>query len=165
MHTSSICDTKPAISLKRSSLEPNLVKGVYRNSCTAYQLVTSLATGGNIFLNGYLAQFLSERDEIWQCYGSGQSKLIPKFRKLWSGGPVTPCSNMHQFFTDALVKWFSDNFRMFADSFSVLSISTALSKDYVQAFCTSAPHCAVVTASRGGSLRQHGLLVLCGYDR
>jgi len=29
---------------------------------------------------------------------------------------------MHQSFTDALVKWFYDNFFMCADSFSVLSI-------------------------------------------
>jgi len=28
---SGICDTKPAISLKRSSLEPNLLQSVYRN--------------------------------------------------------------------------------------------------------------------------------------
>jgi len=33
-----------------------------------------------------------------------------------------PCGDMHQSFTDTLVKWLFDNFRMFADSFSVLSI-------------------------------------------
>jgi len=32
---------------------------------------------------------------------------------------------MHQSFTDAFVKWFFDNFPLFADSFSVLSIHFA----------------------------------------
>ena len=35
---------KPAISLTRSSLEPKLLQSVYRNSCTAYRLVTNLMT-------------------------------------------------------------------------------------------------------------------------
>jgi len=35
-----ICDTKPAIVLKRSGLELKLLQSVYRNSCTAYRLVT-----------------------------------------------------------------------------------------------------------------------------
>jgi len=42
MYQSGICDTKPAMSRKRSSLEPKLLQSVYRNSCTAYQLVTNL---------------------------------------------------------------------------------------------------------------------------
>jgi len=42
MCKSGICDTKPTISLERSSLEPKLLHSVYRNSCTAYQLVTNL---------------------------------------------------------------------------------------------------------------------------
>jgi len=33
MCKSGICDTKPAISLKRSSLRPNLLQSVYKNSC------------------------------------------------------------------------------------------------------------------------------------
>jgi len=41
MYKSGICDTKPAISLKRSSLEPKLLPSVYR---TCYRLVTNLAT-------------------------------------------------------------------------------------------------------------------------
>ena len=48
--------------------------------------------------------------------------VFPEFRELWSGGPVIPCSDMHQSFTDALVKWFFDNFPTFADSFRVVSI-------------------------------------------
>jgi len=58
----------------------------------------------------------------------------PEFRELtpmWSGvkdyrsyfgSPVIPCGDMHQSFTDALAKWFFDNFPMFADSLSVLSV-------------------------------------------
>jgi len=37
MYKSDMCDTKPAISLKRSILEPDLLQSVYRNSCTAYR--------------------------------------------------------------------------------------------------------------------------------
>jgi len=42
--------------------------------------------------------------------GSGQSKFIPEFCELWSGGPRIQCSNMCQSFTDRLVKWFFDKF-------------------------------------------------------
>jgi len=35
---------------------------------------------------------------------------------------MVPCSDMHQSFTDALVKWFFDNLPMFADSFSVVFV-------------------------------------------
>jgi len=44
MYKSGICDTKPAISLTRSILEPKLLQNVHRNSCTAYRLVTNLET-------------------------------------------------------------------------------------------------------------------------
>jgi len=44
MQKGGICDTKPAISLKQSSLEPNLLQSVYRYSCMAYRLVTNLLT-------------------------------------------------------------------------------------------------------------------------
>jgi len=33
---------KPALSLKRSGLEPKLLQSVYRNSCTAYWFATDL---------------------------------------------------------------------------------------------------------------------------
>ena len=48
--------------------------------------------------------------------------LFPEFDELRSSGHVIPCGDMHQSFTHALVKWFFDNFLMFADSFSILSI-------------------------------------------
>ena len=35
-----------------------------------------------MFDSGYLAHFLSERDENWQGYGSGQSTLTPRI--LWT---------------------------------------------------------------------------------
>ena len=65
----------PAISLEQSSLEPKLLHTVYRNSCTAYRLVTNLVTyrvdfgllfrGTKFFHSGYLTHFLSERNETW----------------------------------------------------------------------------------------------------
>jgi len=47
--------------------------------------------------NGYLAHFLSEDDEIWQCWGLANQNLFPfpEFRELWSGGPIIPCGDMH----------------------------------------------------------------------
>jgi len=51
--------------------------------------------------------------------GLSNRKLFPEFRELRFGGPVIPCGDMHQSFTDTLVKWF---FNTFADSLSVLSI-------------------------------------------
>jgi len=48
--------------------------------------------------------------------------LFPEFRELWSRGPVIPCGDMRQSFPNTFVKWFFDNFSMFAESFSVLSI-------------------------------------------
>jgi len=42
MYKSGIGGIKPAISLKRSGLEPKLLQSVYRNTCTAYRLVTNL---------------------------------------------------------------------------------------------------------------------------
>jgi len=35
---------------------------------------------------------------------------------------VTPCGDMRQSFTDALVNWFFDNFPVFAGSFVLVSI-------------------------------------------
>jgi len=48
MYKSGICDTKPAISLKRSGLDPKLLESVHRNTCTdiMYRLVTNLVTYG-----------------------------------------------------------------------------------------------------------------------
>jgi len=66
---------------------------------------------------------------------------------------MIPHGDMHQFFADALVKWFFDNFPMFADSFDVVSIhcvARGLGASFLYHKCP---------ASRGGFLRQHGLLV------
>jgi len=41
----------------------------------------------NVFRNGYLAHFLSERDEIWQLKGLANQNLFLHFRELWSGVP------------------------------------------------------------------------------
>jgi len=52
---------------------------------------------------------------------------------------------MHQSFTDTLVKWLIDNFPMFADSFSVLSVQ-CVARGLAASFLykTSVPHRAVV---------------------
>jgi len=82
MYNSGICDTKPAISLKQSSLEPKLLWSVCKNSCTTYRLVINQVTsnelwptffsqGSKIFPQG-ISSLLSECDKTWQCLGSGQ---------------------------------------------------------------------------------------------
>jgi len=43
-----------------------------------------------MFDSEYLALFLSERNEIRSCWGSGQSKRIPRISWTLSGGPVIP---------------------------------------------------------------------------
>jgi len=68
---------------------------------------------------------------------------------------VTPCDDTHQFFTGIFVKWFFKHFVMFADSFSALSIhfdATGLGASFLH-------KCHV---SRGGPLRQHGLVFFAG---
>jgi len=109
--------------------------------------------GAKFFHNGYLAHFLLERDKIWQRLGLANRNLFPEFPELRSGDPVAQCGEMHQSFTGTLIKWFFDNFHMFADSFSVLSI-------YYVARGLGASFLYKSLASRSGSLRQHGLLVL-----
>jgi len=66
-----------------------------------------LFRGAKSFHNGYIAHLLSESDEIWQRWGSGQSKVISQISWTLLRDPVIPCGDMHQSFTDALVKCFS----------------------------------------------------------
>jgi len=65
MYKSGICSTKPAISLKRSNLEPNLLQSVCRNSCTA----------------------------CWY-WGPGNWQVFPEFCELWLGGLAHSCDTM-----------------------------------------------------------------------
>jgi len=107
MYKSGICDTKPAVSLK-----PKFVQSVYRNSCTAYRLVTLCELWptfpeSKIFPQGISPHFLSEHDEIWQHWGLANDNLFPKIRECWTGDPVTKCGDMRQSFTNAFVKWYS----------------------------------------------------------
>jgi len=44
--------------------------------------------------------------------------LFPEFRELWSWGPGIPCGELHW----CTCKVFFDNFSVFSDSFSVVSI-------------------------------------------
>jgi len=66
---------------------------------------------------------------------------------------VISCGDIHQSFTDVLVKWFFNNFSMFANSFSVLSIHCVV-RGLGASFLYKYP------ASRGSSLRQHGFRVI-----
>ena len=68
----------------------------------------------------YRTFFVEARQNLAEI--GGLPMETQSFRALWSGGPVIPCGDMRQSFTDALIKWFLDNFPMFTDSFSVLSI-------------------------------------------
>jgi len=80
--------------------------------------------------------------------------LFPDFRELfWSVGPVISCGDIHQSFSNTLVKWFFDNFPMFANSFSVLSIHR-VARGLGASFLYKCP------ASRGGSPGQHGFVVM-----
>ena len=66
-----------------------------------------------------------------------------KFPNFVNFGPAGSRDSMHQSFTDALVKWLFRQLPMFADSFRLVSVH-CVAEDYVQAFCTSVPHRAVV---------------------
>ena len=75
--------------------------------------------GAIVFHNGYLAQFLSEHNEV--VWGLVNENLFAEFREF-GRFPVMPCGDTHQSFIDTTVMWFFDNFPVFADGFSVLSI-------------------------------------------
>jgi len=145
MYKSGICDTKPPISLKRSSLEPKLLQSVYRNSCTAYRLVTNLVTqgelwptfpGSKIFPQRISRTFCRSVTKFGHVRGLANGNLFPEFRWILVRGPVIPCGDMHQSFTGALVKWLlttSPRLPIVLDLF----LFTRLPE--VQAFCTSVP--------------------------
>ena len=114
-----ICDTKPAIALKRSGLELKLLQSVYRNMCTAYRLVTIwwprvnfglLFREANFSTTDISQTFCRSVTKFGRFRGLANRNLFPKFPEFWSSGPTIPCIDMHQSFTDALVKWFFDNF-------------------------------------------------------
>jgi len=161
---------QPAISLKPSGLESQSF--VYRVSIEtrvrhisigdkSVDLGWTLAYffGDEIFSTTDISHtFLSERDEIWQCYkllwGLANQNLFPEFREVWSWGSVW-CINMRRH--ASVLHWYTckvvfDNFHMFADSFSVLFIHCVV-RGLGASFLYKCP------ASRGGSLRQHGILV------
>jgi len=77
--------------------EPKLLQSVYRNSYTAYRLVTNLLTygklwptfpGAKFFHKGYLAHFCRSATKFGRIRGLANRNLFPEFRELWSGGPV-----------------------------------------------------------------------------
>jgi len=74
------------------------------------------------FHNGYLAHFVSQRDEIGNVGGLANRNLFPEFRELWSEGLVIPCGDASVLHWCTCKTVFFDNFPMFADSFSILAI-------------------------------------------
>jgi len=152
-----ICDTNPAISLKRSSLEPELLQSVYRNSCT----LSNGDKSGD--LRWTLVCFSGEQNffiihVLHTFVGAWRIKLAVLYIWVW---PIETCSpNFMNFGSGShdimrqrasiLIKWFFDNFSMFADSSTVLSshcVARGLGALYK------------FLASHGSSLWQHGFLV------
>jgi len=165
LYKSGVCDTKPAISLKRSSLEPKLLHSVYRNSCTAYRLLTDLNLviygvnfyllflGAKFFHKRYLADFCPSATRFGRVTAFGAWPIKTYSLNFVNFDPVVPWYHAATCISPSIIKWFFDNFPMFADSFSVLSIHCVvrgLGASFLYKF----------SASRGGSLRQHGLLVM-----
>ena len=66
-----------------------------------------------------LHTFCSSAKKFGIVGGLANRNLFSEFRELWCVDPMTPCGDIHQSFTGTLLKWFFDNFPMFADSFSV----------------------------------------------
>jgi len=122
MYKSGICGTKAAISLK-CSLEPKLLQCLYMNSCTAYiyisigdkstmnfghsinNIMFMLCFGlyfseSKIFPQRNCTLFVAARRNLAVFRGLPNRKLYSEFRELWSGGPLVPCSDMHQSFID-----------------------------------------------------------------
>jgi len=85
------------------------------------------------------------------AWGLANQNLVPEFREVSSGGPVIPCGDMHQSFTGTLESSFSTTSHVYG-VFSVLSIHS-VARGLGASFLYKCP------ASRGGSLRKHGLLV------
>jgi len=72
-----------------------------------------LFRGEKLSTTDILHTFLAEHNDIWSITIFGRIRgltnryIFPEFRELWSGGPVIPCGDMHQSFTDTLVRGFS----------------------------------------------------------
>ena len=118
--TSDISETK------QSSVQPKLIAycrlSIETRSCLHYRSICDLVKV-NLWSTFFREQNFSTRDISHTFCRSAtkfggvkrlanQIRLLSKFRELWPGSPVIPCSDMHQSFTEALalVKWFFDNF-------------------------------------------------------
>ena len=81
--------------------------------------------------------------------GLANQHLFPEFRELWFAGPVIPCGDMHQSFANPPYTCKV----VFRQLPSVLSVHCIVGR-LAASFLYKCP------ASRGSSLRQHGLLVV-----
>ena len=157
MYKSGICDTKPAISLKRSGLESKLLQSVYRNSCTAYSMVTNLATqrkrqpilfwGAKFFHNDISHIFCRSASKFGSVGGLANRNLFPEFRELWSG--VSYASVLHQYIYKVVFRQLPYVCRQFQCSFYSLRFPRIRCKLSVQ-----------VPRIPRSFPAQHGLLVL-----
>jgi len=97
--------------------------------------------------------FCGNTTKFGRVGGVVNRNLFPEFREVLSGGRVIPCGYMHQSFTDTLKSGFSTTSPCLPNShsFNVLSIHCITSGSGAS-FLYKCP------TSRGGSLRQHGLL-------
>ena len=101
-----------------------------------------------------LYTFCRSATKFGNAGGLANQNLFPEFRELWSGCPVIPCGDMHQFFTDTLYSGFSTTSPLCLPIFSGFFLFTALPE---RGLCTSFHY--KCPASRGDSLWQQGLLV------
>ena len=154
MYKSGICDKKISHISETKQSKVSIETRVYGLSIgdKSGDLIVNFGLCSNFFTTDIWHTFCRSATKFGSVRGVANRHLFPEFCKLWSGGPVIPCGDMHQSFTDALVKWLFDNFPMFADSSSVLSI-------HCVARGLGASFLYKCLASRGSSLRQHGFLV------
>jgi len=87
----------------------------------------SLPTGVKNFrqqIHCTVAHFLSERDKIWHRSRSAFIRhLFREFDERWSGSPATPCGDMHQSFTDALLTFITTN--IYCNECIVMNVRTS----------------------------------------
>ena len=113
-------DTKPAIFLKRSSLELKLLESVYRNSCTAYRLI-KLVTYGELWPT-FLGSTIFPQGISHTLFVRAQRNLAANFVDF-APGPVILCDDMHQSIRHRCsCKVVFQQLPMFADSFRLVSI-------------------------------------------
>ena len=104
--------------------------------------------GSNFFARDISHTFCRSATKFGRIMDLANRNLFPELRQLSSRSTVIPCGDMHQSFSNSLVKWFFDNFPMFADRFRLVSIHCVVRG-------LDANFLYMYPESRGSSLRQH----------